>query len=375
MAIKLFLRLDRGSLSSDDITLFASASTVTNVDMEEDCFQIGVDSATLDHASLLLGHNNSRFGFDLWHYLHSAKGFIDHISEGFLAMPDSTPDFKRRFSEDLGVAIGSLLLVEALGVKWQTIAHIPTNKSLEKHAKTPDFVGFDESGAKRVFECKGTTAPQDVDKHRQKAKEQLGAYEEAGVTKLATVLYIPASPKLIPPFMFVSDPVIELPLIREAIATGIHYLKAFQFSQLDELIQPLRQSLAQRYKIEESANTADGIRWADDRKLRDLNNRFVGLAQKLEEEQDRLHTFNGESYIGTWRNTEYKQRKIRIFTGLGLSQLNRFTKAIATTERQATFSLEPWRPTTLESNETVPLRHSVFSDGTLFLVEDISQLK
>ena len=221
MLRKLLLRIDRGSIAQSDLASMYPSSNVSEVDSSQDCFQYAFESINLDHALLLLGHNQSRRGFDLWHYLQSAHALTEKDMDGFVLMPNGSPDFKRRFSEDLGVAIGSLFLAHTIDLRLESVAQIPTNTRLNKHSKVPDFVGFDGAGGKRVYECKGTTASNDVDKHRQKATDQLDDHVETNVSKFAMVTYIPNSHKLIPPFLFVSDPPIPLPRLSITVATGL----------------------------------------------------------------------------------------------------------------------------------------------------------
>src|SRR5690348_4860951 len=106
MTRKLFLRLDQGTLTSQDFTSLVGAPCVTDIDPSDSYYQYTFETVALDHALLLFGINKSRFGFDLFHYLYSAQGFFGQTNEGMVVMPDSGPDFKRRYSEDLGVAIG-----------------------------------------------------------------------------------------------------------------------------------------------------------------------------------------------------------------------------------------------------------------------------
>ena len=366
MPRKLFLRLDRTTLLADDRKAIVGCDSVTHVDEPEDCFQYSFNPTDLDHALLLLGENKSRFGFDLWHYLHSAHGFFGQTNPGFVLMPESTPDFKRRFSEDLGVAIGSMLLVDSLSLRWETICQIPVNKKLDKHGKTPDFIGFDITGRKRVYECKGTTAPHDVDKHRQKAKSQLSEHKEANVTKFAMVTYVPTSARLIPPYLFVSDPPIPLKLLTEPLAAGLHCLLAFQFAGLDGMIGSLQSALSLRYKIDEMAASGEEPSWEDENELIILNAQCVAESNALSQQNDLLD-FQGDRFAGTWREAEDQKRKLRVFTGVSTSHIIEVAQAISSAS-------DPQRPfhTPSLANPTTATddnqHFSLFSDGTLLLI-------
>ena len=315
MQSKLFVRIDRGSIARDDFAAMTSAHRITNVDVHEDCFQYGFDSITLDHALLLLGQNKSRFGFDLWPYLHSAHGLFGRIADGFVVMPSGSPDFKRRYSEDLGVAIGSLFLAHTIGVRLETVAQIPTNARLEKHAKVPDFIGFDGANLKRVFECKGTTAPDDVDKYRQKAKSQLADHHEANVTKFATVTYVPTSSKLIPPFIFVSDPPIPLPILSLPVATGLHFVLMLEYAGLEAAVEPLRGMLASWVKMEQLSADGDRISFELNADIEEQKQRFRSVLTNAVERAGSMEV-KGRRFVGITRSAENQGKKVKVFMGV-----------------------------------------------------------
>lgn len=366
MPRKLFLRIDRGSIAGTDLSAMMSASQITNVDVPEDCFQYGFDSITLDHALLLLGENKSRFGFDLWHYLHSAHGLFGHIADGFVVMPNGSPDFKRRYSEDLGVAIGSLFLAHTIDLRLETVAQIPTNARLDKHAKVPDFVGFDGTNRKRVYECKGTTAPDDVDKHRQKAKSQLADHHEANVTKFATVTYVPTSSKLIPPFIFVSDPPIPLPRMSRAVVTGLHLVLTLEFSGLQSPVEPLRQMMASWVKLEQTLADGEGMNFRSRSDFQDQQRSFlatltsaIDLADVIQMEQRRV--------AGVFRTAENQGRKIKAFTGVDVDHAIAVANALATIEPEATFQIPQYQTEATHTGRQDGT-FSRFSDGTILYV-------
>ena len=362
----LFLRLDPSSLQGDDITAITTSPKVCPVDARENCFQYSFESIDLDHAMLGLGQNKARFGIDLWHYLHSAQGFFGRTDDGFIIMPASTPDFKRRYSEDLGVAVGSLLLAESLALKWETISQIPTNSKLDKHAKTPDFCGFCMDNRKVVYECKGTTAPDDVDKHRRKAKDQLSDHVELNVNKFALVTYVPTSARLIPPYVFVSDPPISAPLITEPLSVGLHYVLVLQFAGLEELVEPLRSALAMRYRIAEAESNGDEPSWHDRHESENLNGEFVA-AVNIVLRQTEIVEYAGQQFVGTWRFAEDERRKIRVFLGVSTDQIVNVARALATpVDSQRPFVAPRFQLPSAIQNPKVT---SLFSDGSLLLIE------
>ncbi|HKU74084.1 MAG TPA: hypothetical protein VJR02_09205 [Pyrinomonadaceae bacterium] len=370
MTRKLFLRLDQGTLPPQDYTAIAGASSVTSIDTSDHYYQYALETITLDHALLLFGTNKSRFGFDLFHYLHSAQGFFGQTDEGMIVMPDSTPDFKRRYSEDLGVALGILLAADTLTLQIESVTQIPTNQRLDKYAKTPDFIGFDGNNRKRVIECKGTTLPQDIDKHRQNAKNQLASHQENGVPKFAMVTYIPSSTKLIPAFMFVSDPPIPLPAISRVLAIGLHYVTVFEFAGIPQLADSLRQVLIEQLRYDQTI--AGGKRSTYFTRL-ELSNAMDSFGQAVSRFLE--HRFKvdlgGAEFIGTWRTTLDHNRTVWAFTGVSTQQLYKLQTALKNSiEPNNVFELPSFRidQAALRAEQQYL---SLFSDGTILFVTSI----
>jgi hypothetical protein len=367
MQRKLLLRLDRSSLTGPDLHSIQTCTSIAIVDAEESCFQYRFESISLDHALLLLGTNKSRFGFDLRHYIRSAHGFFAETDLGFVVMPDSTPDFKRRFSEDLGVAIGSLLLVDSIALRWETICQIPTNKKLDKSAKTPDFVGFDTGNKKRVYECKGTTDPSSVDKSRQKAKDQLSEHSESGVTKFAMVTYVPTSAQLIPPFLFVSDPPIPLPLITERLAVGLHFLLMLQFAGIEDLIEPVRKHLELEYRKIAAGAELRELSWTDHAALqqsrRTLPSTFGEGLERIEPID-----FQTAQFVGKWHEIELDNKsKVRAFTGISLLYFREYQRFLVDLKEPAGLPAVDMNLSLQTENERQLA--SLLPDGSLLLLE------
>lgn len=370
MPNKLFVRIDRGSIAAADLTAMTSASQVTSIDVPDDCFQFHFEPISLDHALLLLGDNNSRFGFDLWHYLHSAYGLFSRISDGFVVMPNGSPDFKRRYSEDLGVAIGSLFLANAIGLRLETVAQIPTTTRLDKHSKVPDFFGFDGDDHKRVYECKGTTAPDDVDKHRQKAKSQLADHIEASVTKFALVTYVPTTSKLIPPFIFVSDPPIPLPNLTLAVGVGLHLMLVLRFSGIESPVVPLRQMLAIWVKYEQSFAEGEEMSFGSDFDFQQHNRRFQSALTAAVGQADTF-PIEGRSFVGIERIAENQGQKIKVFTGVDADYVLAIGESLADSGPKSAFVL-PRYPVESTTTGTQEGTYSRFSDGSLLYVYPVA---
>lgn len=366
MPSKLFLRIDRGSISPADFLAMTTATQVHSIDAPEDCFQFSFERICLDHAMLLLGENKSRFGFDLWHYLHSAHGFFGRISDGFVVMPNGTPDFKKRYSEDLGVAIGTLLLVNCIDLRLETVAQIPTNTRLDKHAKVPDFVGFDGAKCKRVYECKGTTASDQIDKQRQKAKSQLADHHEANVSKFAIVTYVPTSFKLIPPYIFVSDPPIALPQLSLAVATGLHLLLVLEFSGLETPINPLRQMLATWVKHEQILSDGGEIAYRARLDFEKKKQKFGSEITTAVEQAVKIPV-EDRQFAGVKRTSENQEKKVEVFTAVDANYVLEVANALANGGPKQNFAPPTYQNARSEIGKKVG-NYSQFSDGSLLYV-------
>lgn len=368
MSRKGFLRLDHDSIHADDMAEIVGATNLSTVDAPESCFAFTFHEMEIDHAALLMGRNKDRFGHDIRHYLRSATGFFQDTPNGFVTMPDGGTDFKRRYSEDLGVAIGSLFMVGALRMKWETIAHIPATKTIKGLAKTPDFIGFTEVNQKRVFECKGTTLLQDVDKVRNKAKQQLDTYREAGVRKFALVTYLPISGKAIPPYLFVSDPPLELPTVSFELCVGLHYLHVAEYSGLEETFDALQEVLAARVPFEEHLTNEEEFPWRIRQKYRPL---AEYLSDAFQRESDKAETekIDGEEFIGLWRTTLIGKKTVKVFTGIHRSRIESVIAMLQQPpgDRFGTVSQYESFGKAIVS-DTTDLSFNLFGDGTLFLV-------
>ncbi|HEX4142962.1 MAG TPA: hypothetical protein VHY91_05390 [Pirellulales bacterium] len=366
---KVFLRIDRDSLHPDDLSGVTEAASIAPVDSPESCFAFSFDEMDLDHACLLLGRNKERFGHDLRHYVRSACGFFQDTPDGFVTMPDVGADFKRRFSEDLGVSIGTLFMVQAVRLRWETVAHIPGTKTLKGPGKTPDFVGFSVGGRKRVYECKGTTQPQDVDTVRHKAKEQLAAHREDDVRKWALVTYLPTSTKLIPPFLFVSDPPSDLPNVSLDLCIGIHYSMVAEFSGFEQTLDALKALLTLRVQLSQYSSNGGEPPWKVRGQYRPLAEKLLDTYQ-AEQPRIRRTVVNGEQFIGVVRAITIGQQVTKVFTGVRVAQF----EAVLQMLQQAPGSAPSEGSQSVIAGQSMGLsikseRFSMFSDGTLFLID------
>jgi hypothetical protein len=210
------------------------------------------------HAYTLLGSNPQRFGQDLTLYLATTNTFFDKSSaplDVHLSLVGvNTSDAKKRLSEDLGVALSSLFMVEAFGVAWDTIAQIPQNSKLSK--KRPDFEGFAAHDVRHLFEAKGTTVLGSVEAAMHKAIEQVKKYPEASSSKVAIVSYLCADDRFFPSQTFVVDPPAlpdNIPPTKR-VAQLLHGEKVFQFAGLPETASAYIKVLSKSLNAEAAGN-------------------------------------------------------------------------------------------------------------------------
>lgn len=363
MTRNIFLRLDHDSIPSNDIQKILDSNAIVEIDAPENCFSFAFDELELDHAVALLSSKPERFGHDIRHYLRSASGFFKDVPHGFVSMPDAGPDFKKRFSEDLGVSIGALFMMKSFGIKCETIAHIPTNKTLKGLEKTPDFAGFDSENQKMVFECKGTTRPDQIDKFRHDAKVQLGNHTEPEVPKIALVTYIPVSTKLIPPYLFVSDPPIDPVNLTQVMCLGLHYILVCNFSGLEKTSAALRDFMAIRLSLKGITPDSRTYRKALTQ-YRPASENLLDTFSKDKNEKDNIF-LEGRRFIGTWRTFKHGEKLVKVFTGVEEIQMSNVIDILSKLPEQDGSAIA-----ILGNRESISVkdRYSLFSDASLFMV-------
>jgi hypothetical protein len=319
------------------------------------------------HALLLLGTDPERFSTNLTYYLESAKTFLNYAHPGLLRLPaGSTPDFKKRFAEDLGVSIGTLFLAHTIALRIDTVTQIPTNKRLDRHAKVPDFLGFDNSNNKWVYECKGTTQPNNIDEQRSKAKKQLNDYPDKGPKKLALCLYIPLDNSLLPPFLFVSDPPGPLTNISSWIAFALHFYIALKYSSFDETAEAYRNAIALdvEYRLKRDSNAyLSGV----------FSDKAARARLKIQEswlkETNGCDTISidGRLFVGKERPPGKSVGGIRIFTGIDKVHADKVIGLIASTHIGEDND-PPRHSDGMQEFSVGDGKASVFPDGTILML-------
>lgn len=232
------LHIHRESMTSqlyDRLTL--SARNIRR--WHEDYHDFFFDPMVFTHATLLLRNSPIPYGSDLRHYLAPVREYFQSGERKLRCIrfnSDST-DFRRRASEEFGVAIASLLMVDLLGVRWESIAQIPLNKALTK--RRPDFIGYTSANESVIFEAKGSTSLGKAREGVADAREQVKDYPppngQAPLGKFAISSYFPAEEVAFPAFSFVADPPFPdtfLPSIEGC--TELHTLNVLNFMEMSE---------------------------------------------------------------------------------------------------------------------------------------------
>ncbi len=334
----------------------SSARLTKNLEAPERSFSLTFASDIFIQAYVLLGDSPQRFGADLAFYLATVKTFFEKsptVQTGFVSLVGITQtDTKKRLSEDLGVALSSLFMVEAFGITWDTIAQIPLNSKLSK--KRPDFECFDAAGNRYLFEAKGTTALSSVDGALSKAIAQVKKYPEAANTKLAIVSFLSTDERLFPSQTFVVDPPSlpdNIPPTKR-VAQLLHGEKVLQFAGLPQTAAAYLKALSFMLKEESADDGLPSYSYSSD------TNKLEALSTKLEEEikQNNLQAreVKNDNFVG--RNI-FEGQGVRIFAGVNRWQLEALTNLQFLSAGDTYLSIE---------GED---RHSFFSDGTCLLIE------
>jgi hypothetical protein len=279
-------------------------------------------------------------------------------------MPAGSPDFKRRFSEDLGATLASLLITHAFQVQWHTIAQIPMNQGLT--SESPDFVGFTNTNVKKVYEAKGTTQPDAIDAARSKAKSQLASFKESGVAKYAIVSFVSCLPKLLPSMMFLSDPPLDTTRMSMYFAVGRHTQRVLDYSALGPVDAHLRR-LLELYIRNEPQIVANSLpqrrRNAIEAVSRDLLATMgTTVAHAAEYGAGTL------LFIGRRIEVTIDRLQLRVFCGVEKTYLTKLIRAIADSALDPPrFNTIPFQlpPGALDDQ----IHAHVFPDGTILVVE------
>ncbi|MGA2582972.1 MAG: hypothetical protein ABSG31_06820 [Tepidisphaeraceae bacterium] len=364
MQKRIFLRLNIPRLGAGFMERVRACGSFVPVEDGLSMMRFDFEDVVFDHAALLLGKNHLRFGQDISLYLSTVRTFFERSEiEQYLFVPESNSDFKRRCSEDLGVAMGCLFVVCAAQVLWETISQIPQDRKLAK--RRPDFICYDPSANKYILETKGTSHAENVDGAVLQAKEQLAGYPEPALGKLAFVTFFMSATSGIPSFLFVDDPPVPNILISREMAQALHVLLVLDFIGFARSLDLLKRIRALQLKAIELKD-ASGLSRADDNRLKDAGFDLQAAFGEELRAAGRV-SINKRTFVGRWLLADNRGREVNVFLGVSEEHLQDELRGWHDVNRART-SLQRLKPLENFQADIESARHSIFSDGTIFLI-------
>ena len=357
MTRKTVIRFDDDSLPMNKMQIILNNnSNLKALDSKSKIYSFEFDDNAFLHASLLLGQNPQRFGYDLSYYLHFLPSIFKNIKSDYIVLDFGSADFKRRASEDLGVGIAALFMVKSFKIRWEKIFQIPANKKLSRY--TPDFEATASNGKQYIFEAKGRTSPHKMEETITKAVSQIKAYQRQNEGKFAIVSYFPTSKKLFPSFTFVVDPsqpenIFELD---EEDKLLLHYRHALEFSALLETMSVLTRFLSQKIKSRMSKKEGRLPFPKDEFHLDKLRDTLVHSLMREAEGLEKLK-FDNFIFIGKRQRIEVGEIKIELFRGIEREIINRIIRFDKNIEYLEDRIID-------EEDKKI----SIFSDGTILYI-------
>lgn len=322
----------------------------------EDVRFLAIDPTIFVHTYLLLGEQPQRFTQDLSLYLSTVRTFFERAdASGGIAIPsNANSDSRRRLSEDLGVALAAIFMVEVFGLTWESISQIPQNSNLSK--KRPDFQGYSSGSQRYLFEAKGTIKLARVESSLSKAISQVKKYPELAEAKIAIVSYLCADDRFFPSTSFVVDPPAMPENVRPEPETArlLHFEKILQFANLANTADEYTSTLS--HVLREKGRSVLGIDSSSARSAR-LSARRQELIEQFEIERATLVKQSALDVQFTGRQLTDDRSGLTVFFGAGDQTL------------EAGVSFEPFRRTLetrlIHSNNEVT---SIFADGTILRI-------
>ncbi len=356
--IKTFVNLDSTTISTALHNQIKTSNPLLSL-VEGNLYLFEFSDVVFTHALLLMGQNPNRFGYDLSHYINSTIFFFKNLNTSpFIVLATGSSDFKRRASEDLGVGLSSLFMVKSFDLQWESICQIPQNKKIAK--LTPDFLGFDKSGNKFIYESKGTTQPDKIEATMNKALAQAKGYPVSACQKMSIVSYLPSGTKSFPSYTFVADPpapIISIfpPDISHSVM--LHYLKVLEYAGFENTSALYRNWLRVQFKFDLKEDKERIFRFDNDRIEADNLNEQAVTTFNNELQTQSQYQWHGRTFYGRNTTTRIGEMSVNIFMGVepdyvynGLKHYNEIRS----------------RENELEERESETV--SVFSDGTIFRI-------
>jgi len=313
MIRKVVVRVDQ-SAQRYVSKILSNNNSLNIIDSNNNVYMFEFDDVEFAHATLLLGKDSQRFGYNLDYYLTCVLKILGHIERDYIVLDFGPDDFKRRASEDLGVGLASLFMVKSFNVRWETIYQIPTNRKLSK--LTPDFEAS-QNGERYIFECKGTTQPNKIEDFLTKALDQVKGYYEPADGKLAIVSYFPKSTRTLPSFMFVADPPqrTDTGWLEKFDKILLHYIRALEYANLSNTSRAIREYLAYKVKVKEKEKAEGYISWREESRLKELESMILKVFEREIQTLEKVD-FENLSFIGRWHEIRMRDLSIRVFRGI-----------------------------------------------------------
>ncbi|MEH2048939.1 hypothetical protein [Nostoc sp.] len=354
--LRTFVYFDASTIDFDVMQQIHSTNSQLQ-QVEQNICVFEFDAIIFAHVLMLLGQNGNRFGYDLSLYLSTVVYFFNKSTtaiNGLIVVDQGSTEFKKRISEDLGVAISSLFMAKSFQIRWETITQIPQNKKLSK--KTPDFLGFNPNDERFIYESKGTTQPQNIESAMTKALEQSKGYPEAATGKFAIVSYFPTGGKSMPPFTFIADPPIsDIFIPQKENSILLHYTYVLSFVGLDNTLRAYEELLVNKFKLDRQDEQEGAL-------FRFSN---IGLQRFLDPvtqtfERERLTkdtlTWEDRTYMG--RYLDVPDGRSRIFTGVHVETIEQILRLDTNIQEFTDIRVR-------ENGEEI----SILSDGTIFKIQ------
>lgn len=339
-----------------------STRLINSSQLPENVRFVAVNPAVFTHAYLLLGEQPQRFVSDLTLYLSTVRTFFERADAvGGINVPaGANSDSRRRLSEDLGVALAAFFMVEVFGLSWESISQIPQNSKLSK--KRPDFQGYAAANQRYLFEAKGTTKLQTVEKTMSKALTQVKGYPETAEAKIAIVSYLSADERFFPSTSFVVDPPALPEEVKPDAETSrlLHFEKVLQFAGLPQTakdyVSTLSHRLREKHRIDEGASPSV----ARTRRIEGLEEELRGeFAEEVQPNNLETHRFRDFEFLG--RSSESANSRLKVFFGAQRQALEAGIRFDPVSQSS--------RPELMVSDTEVS---SVFPDGTLLQVTGLN---
>lgn len=352
--MKTFLRLDPSTIpSAHKQTILAQNNRLTAV--EHEVYLLEFELAEFIHAQSLLSQYPHNYGKNLAIYLPTVINHLQTMSSvGEISLGMGDTDFKRKMSEDFGVALAALFMTRSFDIDWTSVSQVPANKALS--LKRPDFQSYNRTGELFFFEAKGTTSPNTLEKQISTGKDQVKKYPKPASGKFVIASYLGGDSGTFPTTTFVYDPPHDgsgFSSPKQVIR--FHYYHVLNFMGWYSQAEAYLKLLVADFSLDEKDLEVYSM-------LKNLDAK--GHFKKSMSDLEDLPTgsIGEKEYVFTYSEIETSNSKIEIKRGLSFE--------IFESLRNGEFNLD-----ILKSLETYNENGlSVFNDGTLLSIKERSKV-